>query len=129
MKLTPRKYAEALVQALEAAKDPKSIFKNFLALLRRRKQFKFLPKILKAFESLWATRRGILKMKVSYPPRFQDSLPELEKNLSAKLGKEIEIEPKPEPSTLGGFRLQFEDILIDATMQARLRALARRLNN
>ena len=89
MKITPRKYAQALAQTLEDTDDAVSIIRNFLTMLQRRKQFRLLPKILQAFEQEWAHRRGIVKVEVMYPEKFESSLAELEKNLSEKLGKKI----------------------------------------
>lgn len=129
MKITPRKYAQALAQTLEEAKDAKEIIRNLLTLLRRRKQFRLLPKILQAFEEEWSARRGIVKMRVTYPERFEDSLSELEKHLKEKLGKHIEMHSISSKTLIGGFRLHVDDILIDASLESRLRALSRRLNN
>lgn len=129
MKVTPRKYAQALAQTLESAENSKEIIRNLLAILRRRKQFRLLPKILQAFEEEWSRRRGIVKMRVTYPERFEDSLSELEKNLRDKLGKHIEMHSISSKTLIGGFRLHYEDILIDASLESRLRALSRRLNN
>ncbi len=128
MKITPLKYAQALAQTLEGNADPQTIIKNLLLLLRRKKQFRLLPKILSAFEQEWASRRGVVKMDVTYPEKFEASLAELEKNLSTKLGKKIDMRAKPSKTLLGGFRVRVEDTLIDASLEGRLRDLQRRLS-
>lgn len=128
MKITPKKYAQALAGSLEASEDPKQIIQNFLKLLRRRKQSRLLPKVLQAFEQEWASRRGIVKCRVSYPEKFPDSVAELGRRLSEKLGKKLEITESPSPNLIGGFRVQVEDTLIDASIEAWLRALNRHLN-
>ncbi|GEM_PF-3627762 len=127
MKITPRKYAQALAQTLEDSDDAVTIIHNFLKLLQRKKQFRLLPKILQAFEQEWAHRRGVVKMDVIYPEKFESSLAELEKNLSEKLGKKIEMRAKPSKTLIGGFRLKVEDSLIDASIEGRLKDLQRRL--
>ena len=129
MKITPLKYAQALAQILEGDTDPREIIKNFLTLLQRKKQFRLLPKILLAFEEQWALRRGVVKMDVVYPEKFEISLAELEKNLATKLGKKIDMRTKPSKTLLGGFRIRVEDTLIDASLEGRLKALERRLNS
>lgn len=129
MKITPAKYAQALAQTLEGDSDPREIIKNLLILLQRKKQFRLLPKILAAFEQEWAKRRGVVKMDVTYPEKFEVSLAELEKNLAAKLGKPIDMRAKPSKTLLGGFRVRVEDTLIDASLESRLKALERRLSN
>jgi len=132
MKITPRKYAQALAQTLEEReehKDTKAIIRNLLALLRRRKQFRLLPKILQAFEEEWSHRRGIVRMRVTFPTRFAESLQELEANLQKRLGKSIDLHAKPSETLIGGFRIHMEDMLIDASIEARLNALSRRLSS
>ncbi|MBI2638300.1 F0F1 ATP synthase subunit delta, partial [Candidatus Peregrinibacteria bacterium] len=125
----PIKYAQALAQTLEGDVNPQAIIKNLLLLLQRKKQFRLLPKILLAFEQEWAKRRGVVKMDVTYPEKFEASLMELETNLSTKLGKKIDMRAKPSKTILGGFRVRVEDTLIDASLEGRLKALERRLNN
>jgi F-type H+-transporting ATPase subunit delta len=129
MKITPRKYAQALAQTLEEKEDPKAIIRNLLAFLRRRKQFRLLPKILQAFEEEWSRRRGIVRMRVTYPARFAQSLQELKEYFEKALGKTIEITDKPSETILGGFRVQIDDTLIDASLETRLNALKHRLNS
>lgn len=123
MKISPRKYAQALAQTLETAEDSVAIISNFLHILRRRKQFRMLPKILKAFEDEWAARRGVVKMTVSFPPRFKDSLNELTENLSAKLNRKIDVKFVPVESLIGGFRVQTGDTLIDGSIEGMLKIL------
>ncbi|MEK9132244.1 MAG: ATP synthase F1 subunit delta [Patescibacteria group bacterium] len=129
MKITPRKYAEALAQALEESKDPSATINNFLLLLRRRKQFKLLPKIVHSFEATWRKKKGILKMEVAYPTKFENSVNEFKQTLGRKLGKEIELHAKPSLGLIGGLRIRLEDKLIDASIEGRLRALERALQN
>jgi F0F1-type ATP synthase delta subunit len=50
-------------------------------------------------------------------------------NLKEKLGKHIEMHSVPSGTLIGGFRLHFDDVLIDASLESRLRALSRRLYN
>lgn len=129
MKITPKKYARALAQTLYTAQDARIIIINFLSLLRRKKQFRMLPKILRAFENEWASRRGVVKMRVAYPEKFKESLEELEKKLSEKFGKSVEFSSFSSPSLIGGFRLQMDDTLIDASIETMLHNLEQRLNN
>lgn len=125
MKITARKYAQALALMLDSAE--KTIIENFLALLRQRKQTRLLPKILKSFETEWLKRRGYTKVQVAYPKQFASSLPELEAALKAKLGDNIHMESKPAEDLIGGYQVRVDDILIDASIQGRLKALERRL--
>lgn len=127
MKISPRKYAQALAQMLESAADAKVIIRNFLIMLRRKKQFRILPKILQVFESEWNRQRGIVKMNIAYPEKFAESVEELKKKLGEKLGKQIDVYAKPSTSLIGGLCVQIEDTLIDASIEGKLRRLAAQL--
>lgn len=127
MKITPSKYAQALAEALAAVKDPKPAINNLLEILRRKKQFKLLPKILKSFEAQWLKRHGIVKMKITYPPKFKNSLAGMAVSLERALGKKIEMEAAASDTLVGGWRVQMEDMLVDASVEGRLGVLARRM--
>jgi F-type H+-transporting ATPase subunit delta len=129
MKLTPRKYAQALVEVLHSAADPKEEINNFLLLLRKKKQIRLLPKILQAFEILWAEHQGVVKIEVSYPAKFQSSVVELERRLTEVTGKKMDIIAREEKGLIGGFKVKFGDTLIDASLRGRLHALSKKLNN
>ena len=123
MKISSKKYAQALMAAFENADDPKPAIKNLLNLLRRKKQLKLLSKILQAFEELWNQTHGIVKMEVSCPKKFESSLQVLEKSLAEKTGKKIIFKQKIDDSLIGGFAIRVGDTLIDASLKARLNVL------
>lgn len=127
MKIPPKKYAKAFALALEKTKDPKTLVRNLLELLRRRKQMRLLPKILDAFEEEWNREHGVMKLRVAYPEKYKDSVRELENALSKKLGKKLQVETKSSGTLIGGFRLRLEDMLIDASIETRLKTLASRM--
>ncbi|MFA6521122.1 MAG: F0F1 ATP synthase subunit delta [Candidatus Gracilibacteria bacterium] len=129
MKISPRKYAQALAAVLGSSQNAPAAAKNFLELLRRRKQLKLLPKIVQLLDDELSAERGIVKLEISFPPKFKDSLNDFKKNLSASLGKQLEIQEKPQENLIGGFRIKMGDTLIDASMKGRLQAFARHLAN
>lgn len=127
MKISSKKYAQALIAAFENADDPKPAIKNLLNLLRRKKQSKLLPKILQAFEELWNQTHGIVKMEVSCPQKFESSLQVLEKSLTEKTGKKMIFKQKIDDSLIGGFRIRSGDTLIDSSLKSRLKMLERNM--
>lgn len=130
MKISSKKYAQALIAAFENADDPRPAIKNLLNLLRRKKQLKLLPKILQAFEELWNQTHGIVKMEVSCPQKFESSLQVLEKSMEgAPLsgGKKMIFKQKIDDSLIGGFCIRSGDTLIDASLKSRLKMLEQRL--
>jgi len=129
MKITPQKYAQALAETLHESREPSTLIQNFLSLLRRRKQFKLLPKILSAFEREWNTRHGVIKMAVMYPTKFKDSVATLAKSVEAKLGKKVEVTSTASDSLIGGFKVHIGDTLLDASIEGQLKTLERSLHS
>lgn len=129
MKISPKKYAQALADTLQGESDPKIVIQNFLLLLQKKKQLRLLAKILTAFEAEWRNRRGEVKISVTYPPKFQESVAQLAHNLTSALGKSLEVESRPTEGLLGGFRVRIEDTEIDASLSTRLKNLEHRFNS
>ncbi|MBI4994617.1 ATP synthase F1 subunit delta [Candidatus Peregrinibacteria bacterium] len=130
MKISSKKYAQALIAALENAGDPKPMIKNLLNLLRKKHQLKLLPKILQAFEEQWNQAHDIVKMEVSCPKKFESSLQVLEKSLEGAPpsgGKKLIFKPKIDDSLMGGFKIRSGDTLIDASLKTRLKKLEHRI--
>lgn len=128
MKITPKKYGQLLASMLETADDVKKVAPKFLAMLRRRKQYKLLPKILKAFEREWLKLRGMAEVKITYPKKFESSLDELKKRLQEKLGGKLSFKSYPADELIGGVKIMMDDNLIDASVSGRLRALQNKLS-
>lgn len=126
MKITPRKYAQALALMLDTAE--KTIIGNFIEVLRQRKQTKMLPKILRAFEEEWLKQRGIKKVDILYPKSFESSLPELEERLADIVGEKLKIRALPSSNLIGGFKIKIDDTLFNASVEGNLAALAKRLH-
>lgn len=127
MKLTSRKYAQALVEVLGAETESALVIKNFLVLLRKRKQMRLLPKILQIFEELWNEKQGIVKLEVTHPSKFASSAVELAQILEQALGKKVEMHLKSADDLLGGFKVKFGDTMIDASLKGKLNALSKKL--
>lgn len=127
MKITPLKYAQALVQSMKEGKDPKSLVKNLLSILRQKKQFRLLPKIVQTFEIEWNKKQGIVKIEVTYPEKFESSLAELEKKIAEKTTKQLDIRAKKSEALIGGFRVCIDGTLIDASLETRLNELKTKL--
>ncbi|MBI5412889.1 F0F1 ATP synthase subunit delta [Candidatus Peregrinibacteria bacterium] len=127
MKITPRKYAQALADMMETSSSKIASIKNFLAFLRRKKHFRLLPKVMQAFEKEWNARSGIVKLSVTYPEKFAQSVAELERKVGASLGKKVTVKAKSSPKLIGGFTVQMDDTLIDASVQGRLKSLEQKL--
>lgn len=126
MKITPKKYAQALAMMMDANAD-RTVIANFLKLLKQRRQLKLLPKIVSAFQQEWLKRKGITRIDIVYPEKFEESLREFEQQLHRMLGDKLHISASPSESLIGGMQCRIEDTLIDASIASNLKALAARL--
>ncbi len=126
MKLTAKKYAQALAQVLgESDVTPKTVAKHFMDTLRRRHQTRLLPAILKHVESEWCKEKGITQVNVEYAPKFKDALAVFEASL--KDSKKFLVQSTVREDLLGGYRIKIDDTLIDASLKGRLTELSNKL--
>jgi len=82
-----------------------------------------LPEIADAFISQYNSMKGIHKVKLTTAVELSD---ELKKSISDKAGKEgglgnVELETKVDESLIGGFVLEFNNNLVDASIARDLR--------
>lgn len=126
MRITPRKYALALIEAI-AEDKPEDAVRNFLKLLWRKRQFRLIPKILRIFEEEWNERHGILKFNVWCPEKFIKALDELKTHAEEISGRKIEMSPFVDNSLIGGCKVHCNNVLIDASVKGQLKRLKERL--
>jgi F-type H+-transporting ATPase subunit delta len=133
MKVSIKKYAEALAQVLEKEKDPKEAkekIRNLLKLLTKRKQGKLIKQLPEVFKKVWLRRKGQLEIKVTLPykPTDQERL-KIVKSLSEALKKDVILTTKTDEAVLGGMKIEFEDYIIDGTVLKNLEMLKTSLTN
>lgn len=123
MKISPTKYGLTLAEMLEKAQQPEETIRHFLHLLRRRKMIKFISKILRAFEQEWHRRKSIVSLDVFAPKKFEPSLLRLSEAVGKKLGKTTITKFHADESLLGGVKIRYDDVLVDASIKNRLKKL------
>ena len=67
MKISAKKYAVVLYQAVTEAKDSDQLLvdKNFVALLSQQNQLALVPQIIEAFEQRWLAGQGGVKVEIT----------------------------------------------------------------
>ena len=98
---------------------------NLVRLLIDNGRLANLPAIREQFEGLKQQAEGTVKVTVTSAYVVHAA----EKNaianaLKARLGKEVEITTEKDPSLIGGVRIRAGDLVIDGSIQGRLRQLA-----
>lgn len=133
MKVSIRKYAEALSESLKGEKDSamaKGKIENFLLLLQKRKKTKMLKRFPEVFTKIWHEKNGKISVKVVLPedPTEKD-LDSLAKYLDEMLGKKAVLEVVVDPKIIGGMKLLMDDSVIDGTVKKNLEMLKIKLVN
>ncbi len=113
------RYAAAFLDVAEQVTEAElpAVARRLAAALTRRRQRKFLPKILRAVELEWNKRQGIV------PVRLRTARP-IDRSLLIELfGSDTPVSTKIEEDLLGGVVLERGDERIDASVQSKLRRL------
>lgn len=119
MKITPIKYAKALVEALESA--PKAArgayIDNFLAIVEKNNDLKDLPSILKEIKKIEHDNRGIKNVMVTTAVELsQSSKTEISKKMEKVFSSKVEIAFAIDPSILGGVVIESGEEIFDKSV-------------
>ena len=125
-KLTAKPYAVSLYEVIAESKgdDIKKQIRNFLNVVKKRKDLKLLSKIFDSFQEVYYERKGILKAEVTSSHKLSNAIENEIKNwLKQETGKVAEIEEKIDPSLLGGVVIKYSDTILDASLKNSLKNL------
>lgn len=129
MKVSPKQYAQALLELAEnaAKKEIPEIVDKFIKFLARERHTKFAKRILDALSQLILLREGRVKIFVDSAQTLNDLTRETILNFLGKKQTEVEFEEKVDPNLLGGVKIRLNDMLVDATLSGQLEKLRQRL--
>jgi len=131
-KITPRHYALSLYESLAEAEDSESamLLENFLALVFYNKDWKNLAKIIADFEIIYDDQKGLIEVEVESPRALSASLKkEIINWLKQREEKEIIFKEKINLGLLGGFKIHYQDTVVDASLSSQLQRLKNSLIN
>lgn len=101
---------------------------SFLNILAERHSVYDFPKCVGAYRAFYDEARGNLRVTaVSAVPMTKEQTDALTKKLAAKTGKTVLLKNEVDPSILGGVRLRYAGIQIDASLKTRLDALEKQI--
>ncbi len=113
--------AEGLAKAVEGA-EPELV--NFLTLLAEKHRMPALFRIRRNFDALWAKENRRLEVNVTsaveLDPEVVDRIGEA---IEKQTGQTVELESNVDESLLGGLKLQVGNMVLDASVRARLEKL------
>jgi F-type H+-transporting ATPase subunit delta len=98
---------------------------RFVAVLARNGRLRQLPEIIRIFGRLAAEHRGETTAEVtSARPLDDDQIAALKTRLGARVGRDIRIDSRVDPSILGGIVVRLGSQMIDASIRTKLNSLA-----
>ncbi len=103
--------------------DP--ITKNFLGVLAQNRRLSSLSAIIRDFRALAARHRGEVTAEVaSAHPLTDDQVKELKQALRTRVGRDVTLDLRVDPSLLGGLIVKIGSQMIDSSIKTRLNTLA-----
>jgi F-type H+-transporting ATPase subunit delta len=100
----------------------------FCLLLASKARETLLPEILRQFLRLRDDRLGIIKATARSAAEFSpEQQARLSERIGAVTGKKVRLTVERDPSLIGGFTVQYEDTVWDASVRRQLELLRERL--
>ena len=115
-------YAKVLAEAVRGLKPNqiKDVVKNFVAWLAQEHKIKKSQQIIKEFEKYAKSQEGIQAAKIILAKKADEKLvSKIKEAMPGKLEEEIIIDEK----ILGGFIVETEDRIVDASLKKQLQKL------
>ncbi len=131
MKPTSSQYAQALLELSQesVASEQASVAERFLAFLKRQRETRKLPAILRNLQRLTDEAEGVKRVRMTTSETLDErSLETLTKKIKILLETEkIVLSQQIDPQVLGGVALQTDTELFDGTVRRKLRELRKSL--
>ena len=112
----------------EVTRGGQPLLTNTLQLMLERGRFAAVPELRTAYDALAIVEEGVVEVEVVSAAELP---PETEKKIAARVqeatGRRVELARRVDPSILGGLVLRIGDVIVDGSVQARIRQLRRRL--
>lgn len=98
---------------------------RFMAVLAQNGRLRQLPEVIRIFATLAAEHRGETTAEVTTArPLGDDQAAALKAQLGARVGRDIRIDARVDPSILGGIVVRLGSQMIDASIRTKLNTLA-----
>ena len=99
-------------------------FVRFLELLAERHRMPVLFRIRREFDELWAEERKLLPVTITSAVELDKStVKRIGDEIQDRTGKRIELSTSVDPDVIGGLSMQVGNLIMDATIRARLERL------
>ena len=103
-------------------------FVRFLELLAERHRMPAVFRIRRAFDGLYAEERKLLPVTVTSAVELdKDTVKEIGRKIEEQTGRKVELSAKVDPDVLGGLVMRVGNVVMDATIRARLERLRKQV--
>ena len=101
---------------------------NTLQLLLDRGRFGLVAELREAYEALAATEADLIRVEVTSAMELTAAAREkISARVAEAAGRRVELAARVDPDIIGGLVLRVGDVIVDGSVQARIRQLRRRL--
>ena len=112
------------LKAILGAGDFSQTIRRFLDLVLQYDRAALLPVVAKVYRDLQDEAQGVLRGTVlSAEALSSDELDRIRGSLAKATGRTVELTTETDANLLAGFRIQLEDVVLDATVRGQLRTL------
>lgn len=126
-KLTRQDTADVFVQLCDEKLDDKAV--NLVTQLAENSRLSILPDIASLYEALKDEAEGAIEALVTSAKKLTKKEQEsIAKALKKRLGRDVKITTKVDKSILGGAIIRAGDLVIDGSIQGRLRSMTQALS-
>ena len=126
-KLTRQDTADVFVQLCDEKLDDKAV--NLVKQLAENSRLSILPEIASLYEALKDEAEGAIEAHVTSAKKLTKKEQEaIAKALKKRLGRRVKITTKIDKSILGGAIIRAGDLVIDGSIQGRLRSMTQALS-
>ena len=120
-----RDAAKAAIAALAKKMKLDTLTGNTLGVLADNRRLAELPAVIRAFGSLLSAHRGEVRAEVASAfPLSDDQVDAVKANLKKRVGSDVTVSTKVDPSLLGGLVVRIGSQMIDSSIKTRLNSLA-----
>jgi F-type H+-transporting ATPase subunit delta len=101
---------------------------RFLAMLAERHRMPVLPRIRRAFDTLWADENRLLAVSVTSAVELDESLvQEIGDRIADQTGRRVELSSQVDPGVVGGLVVRVGNMVLDASVRHRLEQLRKQV--
>jgi F-type H+-transporting ATPase subunit delta len=112
----------------ELTRDGQALVRNTLLLLVDRGRFALTEELTKAYDKLAARDADRIEVEVTSAVTLtEDDRKKIAARVAGSTGRTVELAERVDPSILGGLVLRVGDVIVDGSVQARIRQLRRKL--